>query len=196
MLERQAPNWLAEHRAWTKLILGIGLSPGRRVRSVAEANSITNCHFLISWPTDSVCDQTLSVSRRTPFLPFPCKVAIRRSRRRPSDSASIEEVFMAKDIKGALSTKDNDAAKRLAKRILADTVSDHVRQILGGPKKRPEPKSMLNQPLPNGKKLGDCTSRDLFILGRAYAIAAERLESGKPPADTPSRKTSKRRATK
>jgi hypothetical protein len=24
--ERQAPNWLAEHRAWTKLILGIGLS--------------------------------------------------------------------------------------------------------------------------------------------------------------------------
>jgi hypothetical protein len=26
LLERQAPNWLAEHRAWTKLILGIGLS--------------------------------------------------------------------------------------------------------------------------------------------------------------------------
>jgi hypothetical protein len=102
---------------------------------------------------------------------------------------------MAKDIKSALSTKDNAAAKRLAKRILADTVSDHVGQILGGPKKRPEPKSMLDRPLPNGKKLGDCTSRDLLILGRAYAIAAEHLESGKPPADTPS-KTSKRRATK
>lgn len=99
---------------------------------------------------------------------------------------------MAKDIKGALSTKDNSAAKR----ILADTVSDHVGQILGGPKKRPEPKSMLDQPLPNGKKLRDCTASDLLILGHAYAIAAEHLESGKPPADTRSRKTSKRRATK
>jgi len=26
LLESQAPNWLAEHRAWTKLILGISLS--------------------------------------------------------------------------------------------------------------------------------------------------------------------------
>jgi hypothetical protein len=92
---------------------------------------------------------------------------------------------MAKDIKGTLSTKDNSAAKRLVKRILADTVSDYVAKILGGPKKRPEPKSMLDQPLPNGKKLRDCTSRDLLILGHAYSIAAKHLESGKPPADTP-----------
>jgi hypothetical protein len=100
---------------------------------------------------------------------------------------------MAKD---ALSTKDNAAAKRFAKRILADTLSDHVGQILGGPKERLEQKSMLDRPLPNGKRLRDCTSRDLLILGHAYAIAAKHLESGEPPAGTPSRKTSKRRATK
>lgn len=103
---------------------------------------------------------------------------------------------MAKDIKGALSIKDNAVAKRLAKQILADTISDHVGKILGKSKKRPQPKSMLDRPLPNGKKLGDCTSRDLLILGRAYAIAAEYIESGKPPADTPSQKTSKRQTTK
>jgi hypothetical protein len=62
--------------------------------------------------------------------------------------------------------------------------------------RRPEPKSMLGRPLPNGKELGDRTSRDLLVLGRAYAIAAEHLESVKPPADTPSRKTSKPRDTK
>jgi hypothetical protein len=101
---------------------------------------------------------------------------------------------MAKNINGVFSTKDSAAAKRLAKLILADTVSEHVGQILGGTKKRPEPKSMLDRPLPNGKKLGDCTSRDLLILGQAYAIAAEHLESGKPPADTTS--PLKRRATK
>jgi hypothetical protein len=47
LLKRQAPNWLAEHRASTKLILGIGLSPvdvfdpfaggkGRRMTLIAQ----------------------------------------------------------------------------------------------------------------------------------------------------------------
>jgi hypothetical protein len=114
----------------------------------------------------------------------------------PAIVLRIEEIFMAKDVKGALSERDNAAAKRLAKRILADTVSNHVGQILGVLKKRTKPKSMLDCLLPNEKKLRDCTSRDLLILGRAYAIAAEHLESGKPPAGTPARKTSKQRATK
>jgi hypothetical protein len=39
---------------------------------------------------------------------------------------------------------------------------------------------MLDRPLPNGKKLRDCRSRDLVIVGHAYAIAAEHLESGEP----------------
>jgi hypothetical protein len=103
---------------------------------------------------------------------------------------------MAKNIKGVLSITDNAVAKKLAKRIVADTASDHVGQIFGVPKKRPEPKSMLDRPLPNGKKLRDCTSRDLSILAHAYAIAAKHCESGEPPAGTPSRKTSKRRTTK
>lgn len=143
--------------------------------------------------TDKLCHHTLSVGRRAPFLPLPWGYLFAYLAVDPAITLQSRR-FSWPNIKGTLSKKDNAAAKRFANRILDDAVSDHVGQILDGPKKRSEPKSMLDRPLPNGKQLRDCTSRDLLILGHAYAIAAEHLESGKPPAFTASRKTSKRRS--
>lgn len=94
-----------------------------------------------------------------------------------------------------LSAEDIAAAERLVDRVIADHVGRHVANFIGG-SQQSEFQPSLDQQLPNGKRLGDCTKRDLMILGHAYSVAAERIEFGNPtkpskPARPPRRRPKK-----